>query len=275
MNPYKVLGIRPNASLDEIKDAYESLANTYSINDFNGSPEEPLAEDKLSEINEAYTTLTNNLKYKDIRNLIENKKFSLAETQLNLLSDKNSPEWNYLKGFVLLKKGWFQAGVNHLKTAAELNPNNEEYQEALMILVKKVRKMKANYARSMQYNSANNNNNMCGGGGQTNNMCGGSGNGGGIDPNILNMFMNANGGNLMGGANPMNGTNPMNAAGNPTVGMNSSNNAANNANPMGNIANMMGGMGGGNPMQNMLMQSLMGGGNGMNMCGNSGGGGMC
>ena len=48
MNPYKVLGIRPNASLDEIKDAYESLASTYSINDFNGSPEEPLAEDKLS-----------------------------------------------------------------------------------------------------------------------------------------------------------------------------------------------------------------------------------
>ena len=34
MNPYKVLGIRPNASLDEIKDAYESLANTYSINNF-------------------------------------------------------------------------------------------------------------------------------------------------------------------------------------------------------------------------------------------------
>ena len=31
----------------------------------------------------------------------------------------------------------------------------------------------------------------------------------------------------------------------------------------------------GNPMQNMLMQSLLGGGNGMNMCGNSGGGGMC
>lgn len=275
MNPYKVLGIRPNASLDEIKDAYESLANTYSINNFNGSPEEPLAEDKISEINEAYSTLTNNFKYKNIRNLIENKQFLSAETELNLISDKTSPEWNYLQGFVLLKKGWFNAGVNHLKTAAELNPNNEEYQEALMILVKKVRKMKANYARSMQYNSANNNNNMCGGngGGQTNNMCGGSGNGGGIDPNILNMFMNANGGNPMGGANPMNGANPMSGA-NPTNGMNSTN----NTNPMGNIANMMngmGGMGGGNPMQNMLMQSLMSGGNGMNMCGNSGGGGMC
>ena len=90
MYPYKVLGIRPNASLDEIKDAYESLASTYSINDFNGSPEEPLAEDKLSEINEAYTILNNNFKYKNIRNLIENKQFLSAETELNLIYDKSS-----------------------------------------------------------------------------------------------------------------------------------------------------------------------------------------
>ena len=43
---------------------------------------------------------------------------------------------------------------------------------------------------------------------------------------------------------------------------------------MSNLGNMMSGMGS-NPMQNMLLQSLMGGGNGMNMCGNSGGSGMC
>lgn len=271
MNPYKVLGIRPNASLDEIKDAYESLATTYSINNFTGSPEEPLAADKLSEINEAYTFLVNDLKYKDIRNLIENQQLLSAETQLNLISDKDSPEWNYLQGFVLLKKGWFKAGVNHLKTAAELNPTNEEYQEALMIIAKKVKQMKANYAKELQYRSANannNNNNMCGGGGQTNNMCGNAGGGGGIDPNILSMLMNNAGGNAMGGANPMSGMN-----------------GANNANPMGNMPNIgnmgsmpnmdnMGGMGG-NPMQNLLLQSLMGGGNGMNMCSNSGGGGMC
>jgi hypothetical protein len=46
------------------------------------------------------------------------------------------------------------------------------------------------------------------------------------------------------------------------------------SNPMSSLGNMMGGMGS-NPMQNMLLQSLMGGGNGMNMCGNSGGSGMC
>lgn len=268
MNPYKVLGIRPNASLDEIKNAYETLTNTYNVDNFQGSTEEPLAEDKLSELNDAYTVLINDIKYKDIRNLIENQQFLSAETQLNLISDKTSPEWNYLQGFVLLKKGWFKAGVTHLKTAAELNPNNQEYQEALMILAKKVNQMKANYARAMQARSASgNNNNMCGGG-QSNNMCGGSNSGGGgIDPNILSMFMN-NG--AMGGSNPMGGANP-------NTGADGANNTMNTNNPLNNLG-AMGNMGnsGGNPMQNMLMQSLLGGGNGMNMCGNSGGGGgMC
>ena len=182
MNPYKVLGIRPNASLDEIKTAYESLANTYDISNY-----------------QAYNSLINEYKYKDIRDLIENQQFLSAETQLNLISDKSSAEWNYLEGFVLLKKGWFKAGVNHVKIAAELNPENEEYQEALMVLAKKVKQMKTNYARTMQNNTAANNNNMCGGTGSNQaNMCGGQNSGGGIDPNILNMLMNS--GANMGGA---------------------------------------------------------------------------
>ena len=126
-----------------------------------------------------------------------------------------------------------------------------------MVLAKKVKQMKTNYARTMQNNTAANNNNMCGSTGSNQaNMCGGQNSGGGIDPNILNMLMNS--GANMGGANPMNSANPMNG----------NMNAANN--PLNNMAGM-----GGNPMQNILLQSLLnGGGNGMNMCGN-GGGGMC
>ena len=85
MNPYKVLGIRPNASLDEIKTAYESLANTYDISNYQGSSKEPLAEDKISELNTAYNSLINEYKYKDIRDLIENQQFLSAETQLIIL----------------------------------------------------------------------------------------------------------------------------------------------------------------------------------------------
>ena len=256
MNPYKILGVKPNASQDEIKEAYRALSETYSLETFKDSPEEPLAEDKLSELNEAYSILINNVQYKDIRKLIENEQFLSAETELNLISDKTSPEWNYLKGFVMLKKGWFQAGITHLKTAAELNPNNQEYRDTLKLLNRKMNQMRAYYAKMSQSQNSSNNN-MCGGGGQSGgNMCGSSpqgGGGSGIDPNLLNMFMNM--GN-QGGAVPGGGANPLAGA--------TGNNTAPNSMPQGN------------PMQNLLMQSLLGGGGGgMNMCGPATGGGMC
>ena len=247
MNPYKILGIPPTASKDEIESAYERIVDTYQIDNAN-SDDYYLMEDKISEANEAYNTLINDLKYKEIRNLIENEQFISAETELNLISDKNNAEWNYLKGFVMLKKGWVQSGVNHLKTAAELNPTNPEYRETMTILSRKINTIKQNYARAAaaaNMKANQNNMNMCGGNsGAPNGMCGDMG----------------NLGNMMGGnANPMN--NPAGAAV-PNGGMGQNPTGGNGMN--------------GNPLQNMLLQSLLSGGNNnaMNMCGN-GGGKMC
>lgn len=242
MNPYKILGVRPNASHDEIKAAYDNLVNTYSSQDFENFSDEFLVEDKLAEINDAYNALNNEKKYKEIRSLIESEQFINAETELNLIADKNSPEWNYLKGFVMLKKGWFQSGVNHLKTAAELNPSNTEYKETLMHLSRKINEMKRNYARAVTANNNSNNMNPCGGP-SNNNMCGNPTGGSGDMSALMNMLSG------------MNGVNGNNSSGIPT------------GNPIPQN----------NPLQNMLLQNLMSqGGNGMNMCGNPGGGGkMC
>lgn len=246
MNPYKILGVRPNASDEEIRAAYDNLINTYSSQNFENSSEEFLVEDKLSEINDAFNAINNESKYKKIRSLIENEQFINAETELNLISDKNSPEWNYLKGFVMLKKGWFQSGISHLKTAAELNPSNPEYKSTLIQLSRKINEIKQNYARVAASKNSNNMN-PCGGAGG-NSMCGGPSGGSGDMSAIMNMLggMNGMGGNVPNGNIP-NG------------------NATGNSSPQNN------------PLQNMLLQNLMSqGGNGMNMCGNSGGGGgMC
>ena len=179
MNPYKILGIPPTASKDEIENAYERIVDTYQIDNAD-SDDYYLMEDKISEANEAYNTLINDLKYKEIRSLIENEQFISAETELNLISDKNNAEWNYLKGFVMLKKGWVQSGVNHLKTAAELNPTNPEYKETMAILSRKINTIKQNYARAAaaaNIKANQNNMNMCGGNnGGGNGMCGDMGN---------------------------------------------------------------------------------------------------
>jgi molecular chaperone DnaJ len=59
-DPYKVLGVSPGASQDEIKKAYRQLAKKYHPD---LHPDDPEANQKMNEINEAYDMLTNPEKY--------------------------------------------------------------------------------------------------------------------------------------------------------------------------------------------------------------------
>lgn len=53
-DPYRVLGISPNASEDEVKRAYRNLAKKYHPDVNNGSAE---AEARMKEVNEAYSSI--------------------------------------------------------------------------------------------------------------------------------------------------------------------------------------------------------------------------
>lgn len=59
MDPYKVLGVTPQTSDDDVKRAYRELARKYHPDNYVGSPLADLAETRMKEINQAYDMIMN------------------------------------------------------------------------------------------------------------------------------------------------------------------------------------------------------------------------
>ncbi|WP_294348176.1 J domain-containing protein [uncultured Clostridium sp.] len=167
MDPYKVLGIMPHSSEKEVKEAYSKIVETYNPSDLEDDSVKSFYEEKLNEANEAYRIIHHNMTCEEVRDLIEKDDFIFAETKLNMVSDLSSAEWNYLKGILLIKKGWIDSGVNHIKKATTLNPYNSEYLTTLRKLNQKVGSYKTNFnpnqKQAMNPLCGGNNNNGKGG----------------------------------------------------------------------------------------------------------------
>ena len=144
-DPYKVLGVDPSASDDEVKKAYRELAKKYHPDNYTNNPLKDLADEKMKEINEAYDTITSQRQshkgssyntgarqssgsssFAQIRQMIANGNFVAAEAALNSCTDRNA-EWNYLKGCVALKRQYYTQARAYLERAVMMDPQNSEY----------------------------------------------------------------------------------------------------------------------------------------------------
>lgn len=145
-DPYKVLGISPNASDDEVKKAYRELAKKYHPDNYINNPLKDLADEKMKEINEAYDKIINerqngrtsysssssnssSTSFSQVRQMIANGDISGADAILNSSTNRNA-EWYYLKGCVFQTQQHYSQARSYLERACAMDPNNLEYRTA-------------------------------------------------------------------------------------------------------------------------------------------------
>ena len=162
-DPYKVLGVSPNASDDEIKSAYRALARKYHPDKYAGSDLAELAEEKMKEINAAYDEIqqlrangggssqgsarssgytdfsgfgtsydhSGSDTYNEIRRAINGGDIDRAQNLLDSVTHADrGAEWHFLSGCVALRKGFFTDAQRFIGTACRMDPTNEEYRRA-------------------------------------------------------------------------------------------------------------------------------------------------
>ena len=154
-DPYKVLGVSPDASDEEIKKAYRELAKKYHPDNYVNNPLSDLAAEKMKEINEAYDAIVSNRKngysgsyrsssgsgnsgssgngssasgFSKAREYIFNGNYSQAENILDTAPVQlRNAEWNVLKGCIAMKKQYYTQAHAYLQKACAMDPANEEY----------------------------------------------------------------------------------------------------------------------------------------------------
>ncbi len=144
-DPYEVLGVRSGASKDEIQKAYRELVKRYHPDKFQSNPDMlGLAEEKMKEINQAYTYLLGHINdsvsstystddagiYAQVRQRMQSGDLYGAEDLLVKISDKTNPEWYFLNGIIYAQRGWYDKAHEYIGRAHDERPNNAEYSQA-------------------------------------------------------------------------------------------------------------------------------------------------
>ena len=148
MNPYEVLGVSRNASIDEIKRAYKELSRKYHPDSYVGNPLSSLAEEKFKQVQEAYDAIMkekngdfnytdnyNNSGYyngesgemAEVYNLLGRRAYSQALSLLESMPNRNA-KWYYYSAIAQVGLGNNLRGMEYARMAVSMEPNNIEYQ---------------------------------------------------------------------------------------------------------------------------------------------------
>ncbi|MBE6977996.1 MAG: J domain-containing protein [Ruminococcaceae bacterium] len=147
-DPYKVLGVSPNASDDEIKQAYRRLAKQYHPD---RNPGDETAAKKMQQVNAAYEQIKNPEKaqprpggyqssysqepqgdayQRSAYNYIRYGRYREALNVLQNCTERNA-RWYYLSALANNGLGNQVTALEHIKRAVSMEPDNLTYQQLL------------------------------------------------------------------------------------------------------------------------------------------------
>ena len=152
-DPYKILGVEPTASDDEVKKAYRDLARKYHPDKYVGSDLAPLAEEKMKEVNAAYEQIQQmrsgkgsgqtggytdfggfgegSGRFAEVRRALNARDFERAQALLDSTDPGDrAAEWHFLSGCVAFNKGRYADAQRFFDIACKMDPSNAEYQQA-------------------------------------------------------------------------------------------------------------------------------------------------
>ena len=164
-DPYKVLNVPSTATDEEVKKAYRELARKYHPDNYHDNPLADLAQEKMKEINEAYSTIqkmrhqsggqasysgqggygrssyggyggyqqadySQGTPFQRVRFAIQRNDLNMAEQLLSAISD-HTAEWHFLRGAICMRRGWLDEARRSFQQACAMDPGNGEYRQAL------------------------------------------------------------------------------------------------------------------------------------------------
>lgn len=157
-DPYKVLGVARDASDEDVKKAYRTLARKYHPDKYADTDLADLASEKMKEINAAYEEIqkirsggqsnenaggsesrsygsysagATSPEYAEIRRLINLGAIEEAERRLAQMPENaRTAEWSFLMGCVATRRRYYADAMGYFESACRNDPYNTEYRMA-------------------------------------------------------------------------------------------------------------------------------------------------
>ena len=160
-DPYKILGVSPDATDEDIKTAYRGLARKYHPDKYRDSDLAEMAGEKMKEINAAYDEIQkiragkapggqsaygqnpygqnpygqyqggSSNPYITARQLINLRRVAEAAQVLSTIPEsERGAEWHFLMGCVAVSRGHYVDAQQFFDTACGMDPENPEYRNA-------------------------------------------------------------------------------------------------------------------------------------------------